>query len=61
MEMQTTTARGIEEPERQVVDATQRVEAETRCTAGYSQRPATSGQTRTPGTARCSRYHATAG
>ena len=61
--MVTATAWGTEGPQRQEVEepARRRVEAETRCIEGYTQKPATSGQTRTPETARCTRYHATVG
>jgi len=61
--MLTATAWGTEGPERQEVaePAKRRVEAETRCISGHTQKPATSGYAPTPATLRYIPTHATSG
>jgi hypothetical protein len=61
--MLTATAWGTEGPERQEVaePAKPRVEAETRCISGHTQKPATSGYAPTPATSRYIPTHATSG
>ena len=59
----TATAWGSEGPERQKVaePAKRKVEAETRCISGHTQKPATSGYAQTPATSRYIPTHATSG
>jgi hypothetical protein len=61
--MLTATAWGTEGPERQEVaePAKRKVEAETRCISGHTQKPATSGYAQTPATSRYIPTHATSG
>jgi hypothetical protein len=61
--MLTATAWGTEGPERQEVaePAKRKVEAETRCISGHTQRPATSGYAPPPATSRYIPTHATSG
>jgi hypothetical protein len=61
--MPTATAWGTEGPERQEVaePAKRKVEAETRCISGHTQKPATSGYAQTPATLRYIPTHATSG